>query len=203
MAADHDRAASPERSAALVAALTAGSRAMGLVRTVVLTAVLGVTYLGNAYATSNFVPNLLFEIVAGGALAAAVVPALSGPLARADRDAVERTSAALVNTVLLALTPVVLAGLLLRGPLMAALTSGVADEAVRTAERELGEFLLLFFLPQVWLYGVGVVLTGVLHAHHRFAGPALAPLLSSVVVTASYLLYALVEGPDADQLSSV
>ena len=176
---------------------------MGLVRTVVLTAVLGVTYLGNAYATSNFVPNLLFEVVAGGALAAAVVPALSGPLARADRDAVERTASALVNTVLLALTPVVLAGLLLRGPLMAALTSGVADEAVRGAERQLGEFLLLFFLPQVWLYGVGVVLTGVLHAHHRFAGPALAPLLSSVVVTASYLVYAWVEGPDADQLSSV
>lgn len=176
---------------------------MGLVRTVVVTAVLGVTFLGNAYATANFVPNLLFEIVAGGALAAAVVPALSGPLARADRDAVERTASALVNTVVLVLTPVVLAGLFLRGPLMAMLTSGVADAGVRSAERELGEFLLLFFLPQVWLYGVGVVLTGALHAHHRFAGPALAPLISSVVVTASYLVYAWVEGSRADQLASV
>ncbi|MGH2770933.1 MAG: lipid II flippase MurJ, partial [Actinomycetota bacterium] len=70
-------------------------------------------------------------------------------------------------------------------------------------ERELGELLLLFFLPQIWLYGLGTVLTGVLHAHHRFAGPALAPLLSSVVVTASYLLYALVEGPQARQLGEI
>src|SRR5262249_54868727 len=35
----------------------------------------------------------------------------------------------------------------------------------------------------------GVVLTGILQAHERFAGPALAPLLSSVVVIAAYLLY--------------
>jgi len=94
----------------------------------------------------------------------------------------------------------VLAGLALRGPLMALLTSGVHDPAIRAAERNLGEFFLLLFLPQVWLYGIGVVATGVLHAHHRFAGPALAPLLSSVVVTAAYLLYARVQGPGAQDI---
>ncbi|MEX0789942.1 MAG: lipid II flippase MurJ [Actinomycetota bacterium] len=64
-------------------------------------------------------------------------------------------------------------------------------------------FLLILFLPQLWLYVIGVVLTGVLHAHHRFAMPALAPLLSSLVVTASYLLYGYIEGPDADRLESI
>ena len=34
------------------------------------------------------------------------------------------------------------------------------------------------------------MLTGVLQAHRRFAGPALAPLLSSVVVASAYLLFA-------------
>jgi putative peptidoglycan lipid II flippase len=48
--------------------------------------------------------------------------------------------------------------------------------------------MLLVFLPQVVLYGVAVVLTGVLQAHRRFLGPALAPLLSSVVVISAYLL---------------
>ena len=47
--------------------------------------------------------------------------------------------------------------------------------------------MLVVFAPQVVLYGVGIVLTGVLQAHRRFAGPALAPLLSSVVVIAAYL----------------
>jgi putative peptidoglycan lipid II flippase len=201
--AEDVRAQTPERSAALVAGLTAGGRAMGLVRTVVVTAVLGVTYLGNTYASANAVPNLLFEVVAGGALAAAVIPALAGPLARGERKEVERTANALANTVLLLLTPIVAVCLLLRGPLMAFLTSSVADAGVRAAERRLGELLLLFFLPQIWLYGIGVVLTGVLHAHHRFAGPALAPLLSSVVVTASYLVYGAVEGPRAGNLEAI
>ena len=66
LSAEEIEAGSPERSAALVAALTAGARVMGLVRTVVVAAVLGVTFLGNAYASANFIPNLLFEIVAGG-----------------------------------------------------------------------------------------------------------------------------------------
>ena len=49
--------------------------------------------------------------------------------------------------------------------------------------------MLLVFLPQVVLYGLGVVLTGVLQAHRRFLGPALAPLLSSLVVIGAYLAY--------------
>ena len=42
--------------------------------------------------------------------------------------------------------------------------------------------MLRVFAPQLPLYGVGIVLTGVLQAHRRFAWPVLAPLLSSVTV---------------------
>jgi putative peptidoglycan lipid II flippase len=52
------------------------------------------------------------------------------------------------------------------------------------------------------LYGIAVVLTGVLQAHRRFAGPALAPLLSSLVVAAAYLLFAGIGGDrDVDGLA--
>ncbi len=148
-------------------------------------------------------PNLLFEIIAGGAIAAALLPALAAPAASRDSRVVGVIASGVLNRALLITTPVVIAGILLREPLMRALTSEVADAAVRTREIELGAFLLILFLPQLWFYVFGVVLTGVLHAHHRFAMPALAPLLSSVVVTASYLLYGFIEGPGADRLESV
>ena len=176
---------------------------MGLVRTLVATGVLGLTYLGNTYASTNLTSNLLFDLFAGGALAAVLVPALSAALVGDDPAEAEATANAFANTVLLVLTPVVLAGIALRGPIMAALTSGVHDLAIRAAERDLGAFFLLLFLPQVWLYGIGLVTTGVLHAHHRFAGPALAPLVSSVVVTASYLAYARIEGANGRDLLRV
>jgi len=46
------------------------------------------------------------------------------------------------------------------------------------------------FSPQIALYGVGIVLAGVLQAHRRFLGVVVAPLLSSLVVMATYLLFA-------------
>lgn len=176
---------------------------MGVVRTLVVTAVLGITYLGNTYSSANALPNLLFEIIAGGAIAAALLPALAAPAAARDKEAVGVIASGVLNRALLITTPVVLLGILLREPLMRALTSEVADAAVRASQIELGAFLLILFLPQLWLYVLGVVLTGVLHGYHRFAMPALAPLLSSVAVTASYLLYRLIEGPDADRLESI
>jgi putative peptidoglycan lipid II flippase len=193
----------PERGAAIVAGLTAASRGMGLARTVVATAVVGLTYLGNTYTSTNTTSNLLFDLFAGGALAAVVIPSLSACLVADDRAGLERTASAFLNVTLLWLTPVVFAGLVLRGPVMTILTSGVHNPAIRLQEQHLGSFLLLLFLPQVWLYGMGLVATGVLQAQHRFVGPALAPLVSSVVVTASYLLYAGVEHGHGQLLSAV
>lgn len=191
------------RSASVVSAITVASRVMGLVRTLVVTSVLGITFLGNTYTSANALPNLLFEIVVGGAVAAALLPAIAGAAAAGKRDEVEVISSAVLNRALLIMTPVVLAGILLREPLMRALTSAVEDPGIRALEVELGSLLLIMFLPQLWLYVIGVVLTAVLHAYHRFATPALAPLLSSVVVTGAYLLYGFVEGPSSDRLEAV
>ena len=55
--------------------------------------------------------------------------------------------------------------------------------------------MLRVFAMQLPLYGVGVVLTGVLHAHRRFTWPVLAPLLSSLTVIGAYAAFAAVEGP--------
>ena len=49
--------------------------------------------------------------------------------------------------------------------------------------------MLVVFAPQIALYGFAVVLYGVLQAHRRFIGPALAPLVSSLVVIGAYLAY--------------
>ncbi len=49
--------------------------------------------------------------------------------------------------------------------------------------------MLVIFAPQVVLYGIGIVLTGVLQARRSFLAPALAPLLSSLVVIAAYVTY--------------
>ena len=58
------------RSTVMVTVLTAVSRLTGLVRVVVVAAVIGDTYLGNTYQSTNTVPNILFELMAAGTLTA-------------------------------------------------------------------------------------------------------------------------------------
>ncbi|GMA85328.1 hypothetical protein GCM10025868_05780 [Angustibacter aerolatus] len=155
-------------------------------------ATVGNQCVGSAYAAANAVPNVLYEVVAGGALAGAVVPLLAGAIGRGDREQVSRTASALLGWALAVLVPVAVLLAALSGPLSRALVPA-GCEAARGAT----SLLLLTFAPQVLLYGVSVVLTGVLQAHHRFTWPALAPLLSSAVVVAVYVLYAVVSGSTA------
>ena len=180
-------AAGVARAAGLVALLTVVSRAAGAGRTLVLTnTVPGCA--GGTYAAANTVPNIAFEVVAGGALAGLVVPVLAGA---GDAERVRRTASALLGWTLLALVPLAVLIAVLAGPL-ASLVLG-ADPRCAGAVALAGR-LLVVFAPQVVLYGLAVVLTGVLQAHRRFAGLALAPLASSVVVAAGYLLYAALGG---------
>jgi putative peptidoglycan lipid II flippase len=49
--------------------------------------------------------------------------------------------------------------------------------------------MLAVFAPQVLFYGLAVVLYGILQAHRKFAAPAAAPLISSLVVITAYLVF--------------
>jgi putative peptidoglycan lipid II flippase len=176
-------------AAALIAVLTLLARLAGFGRTLVFTNTVGAGSTGDVYLAANQVPNIVFEVVAGGALAALVVPMLAGGIATGDREQVRRTASALLGWTLLVLTPLAILVAVLAEPIARLLLGGGNDEEVALAAR-----FLLVFAPQVVLYGIGIVLTGVLQAHRRFAGPAIAPLLSSVVVAGAYLLFAGIGG---------
>lgn len=177
-------------AAALIAVITLLARLAGFGRNLVFARTVGTTCVGDTYVAANTVPNIIFEIVAGGALASLVVPMLSGAIASGDHERARRTASALLTWTILILVPVSALLAVLARPLAEALLSGSSCSGVV----ELGARMLLVFAPQVVLYGVGIVLTGILQAHGRFAGPALAPLLSSVVVAVAYLLYRLSAG---------
>lgn len=173
-------------AAALISGITVLSRILGFGRWLVQSYAVGVTPTGTAYATANTLPNVLFEVVAGGALAGAVVPLLAGPLSRGTRSEVDRISSALLTWALVVLVPASVLLAVLARPLVE-LFFGAQDRSV--AAVDLAAQLLVVFAPQVPLYGIGVVLSGILLAQRRFAWPAAAPLLSSVVVITSYLVF--------------
>src|SRR6185437_11291301 len=93
------------RAAVMIGVITVLARLVGFGRQVVFAHTVGTTCLGTAYTTANMVPNIIYDIVLGGALTSVVVPVLAGPAAATGAEARRIASALLTWTVLL-LVPV-------------------------------------------------------------------------------------------------
>src|SRR3954454_24629380 len=184
----------------MISALTLLARLAGFGRTLVFTNTVGADSTGDVYLAANTVPNIVFEVVAGGALASLVVPMLAGGIATGNREQVRRTASAQLGWTLLVLLPVSIALAALARPIAVGLLGGDAGDPAKV---DLAGRFLVVFAPQAVLYGSAVVLAGLLQAHRRSAGPALAPLLSSLVVATAYLVFAAIGGGrDVAELST-
>jgi putative peptidoglycan lipid II flippase len=185
------------RAAALIAGLTIAARLLGLVRTLVFSQTVGSGCLGTAYNTANLLPNIIYDIVLGGALTSIMVPVLARPAERARTDPtaaaeVSQTSSALLTWTVMILVPVSAAVALAAGPLASLLNPHNANGGCGQQQQSLVSVtghMLAVFAPQIVLYGLAVVLYGILQAHRRFAAPALAPVISSLLLIAVYLVF--------------
>ena len=197
------------RAAALIAGLTILARTLGLGRQLVFAHTVQAYCLGTAYVTANQVPNIIYDVVLGGALASVMVPVLARPAQRSATDPaaarqVQQISSALLTWVVVVLGPVTVIIALTAGPIAGLLDPhnpaahcGHADLITVTAR------MLAVFAPQVLCYGLAVVLYGILQAHRKFTAPALAPVISSLVVIGAYLLFVPFGGKHRTQLSGL
>ena len=110
------------RAAVLIGVITMLARVIGFGRQVVFAHTVQASCLGTAYTTANMVPNIIYDIVLGGALTAVVVPVLAGP--DLDRDQVRQTSAALLSWAVLLLAGVSALVALVARPLVSVLIGG-------------------------------------------------------------------------------
>jgi putative peptidoglycan lipid II flippase len=189
-------AVSIARGASVIAGLTIVARILGLVRTLVFSQTVGATCLGTAYTTANQVPNLVYELVLGGAMASVMVPVLARSAERSTTDPgakaeVSRTASALLTWTLVILVPLSLIVAVGAGPIAALLNpSNPSAHCVHADMVATTATMLRVFAPQAALYGLSVVLFGLLQAYRRFAGYALAPLVSSLVLITAFLVFA-------------
>jgi putative peptidoglycan lipid II flippase len=181
------------RAAVLIGAITMLARVIGFGRQVVFAHTVQASCLGTAYTTANMVPNIIYDIVMGGALTAVVVPVLARPAQpeSGGREQVRQTSAALLSWAVLLLVPVSAVVALTARPLVSLLL-GATPGCPRPDMVAVSTRMLEVFAPQILLYGLAVVLYGILQAHRRFAAPALAPVLSSLVVIGAYFWFGAV-----------
>jgi len=163
-------------SAVLIMVGNIASRVLGLVREQTIAALFGTTAVASIFSAVSRVPTLVYDLLIGGAITAALVPVFSEIAGRTEtqasaegHDELRAVAGAVLMLALLALVPVVTLLVVFARPLIGVLGVGFSPEV-----REQGILLTRVALPSVLFLGVAAVLMAVLYALHRVLLPSFA-----------------------------
>jgi putative peptidoglycan lipid II flippase len=147
------------------------STAAGLAAQILISRAFGTTSELDAYFAANRVPEFLFTIISGGALASAFLPTFARFLTRGDKGGAWALASSIINLVVIVLG--LLSGLaaLFAPGIVRLLAPGFSD----TGQIQLTTSLLRVMLLSPLIFGVSGLLMATLNAHQHFIFPALAP----------------------------
>lgn len=170
-------------AAALVMVMNLVAKVLGFLREMVIARVYGATMFTDAYLVAYSLPSAAQQVI-GWAIVAAVVPLLTKRIVEGEAGAIRETANTFLNSTALLMLLISAVGII-ASPLLIKLTAPSLD-AETTA---LAVDMMRILFPVVLFYCIGMVLTGILHAHRRFAIAAFAPAFSSIIVIFAVLLF--------------
>jgi len=159
------------RAAGTVMAAFVLSNLVGLLRQVLISRAFGTGSALDAFYVAQRLPDILFNLVAGGALASAFIPTFTGFLMREDDEGAWRLASGVMNLVFIILCATSLLAALF-APL---LVSGLLGPGFASGQQALTVALLRILLLSPVIFGISGLLMGILNAHQHFIFPALAP----------------------------
>jgi len=165
------------RAGVILSAAFLVSRVLGYVRTVVLGATFGAGPELDAFFAAFRVPDLIFQIVAAGAMGSALIPVTAGLFATGERAHAWRVVATLANLLFVALSALAAVAFIGAPLLVRALAPGFDDAAItRTTE------LTRIMLAAPILLSLGAIATSALNAESRFTAAAAAPIVYNLAI---------------------
>jgi putative peptidoglycan lipid II flippase len=168
------------RAASLVMALFVASRAMGLLREMVIARQFGTSADLDAYLAAFRLPDMLFALMAGGALGSAFIPVFADYLTHGDEPGAWRLASAVINWVIVLLSVAGALAALLAPTLVAA----VIAPGFAPAQQALTAELMRWMLISTTIFGASGVVMGILNARQHFLLPAIAPVVYNAAIIA-------------------
>ena len=171
------------QAAVLVALGNVSSRILGLLRETVISHLFGATGLVSAFRVASIVPTMVYDLLIGGMISAALVPVFSEYATREHRESLLRLASTLFSIVALAFSAIVL---LLEGisPAVVWALGGGFDESLLSQTTTLTRLIT----PAVFFLGLSGVATGFLYANKRFIYPAFGASVFNLGIIAGALL---------------
>ena len=171
------------RAGMIVSGAFLASRLLGWLRIVVITNIYPTGPDLDAFFAAFRIPDLLFQLVAAGALSSALIPIISGLFATDEHARAWRVVSTVANLVLVALLVLGVIVLVAAPVIIPAITPGFTqaqwDETV--------ELTRIMVLSPIFL-ALGAVATSVLNSGGRFAAAAVAPIVYNLAIIGSALI---------------
>ena len=190
--AEADAAAKPvatsvSRASRIMALGTLVSRVTGMLRSLLIAAALGTAELATPYNLANSVPNTIYILVIGGAVNSIFVP----QLVRAMKDDADGGRAFMDRLLTIS---IIVCGLLTVA--CVAFAPQIVDfySGANGVNRELTIVFARYCLPQVFFYGMFVMLGQILNAKDTFGPFMWTPVLSNVIQIATFGAYIAIAG---------
>ncbi len=183
---DRERERAVVKSTAGMTVATLVSRVTGLVRTWAMAFALGNTLITSAYQVANNLPNVIYDLVAGGLLAAAFLPVLLLEQQRNGQEGFNRFASNILNICMLVLGVLSVICIVFAGPMVFTQTFTI-DQSGDVAQLATRFFRL--FAVQLLFYGLGGVITGILNSQRSYFLTSIAPALNNVCVIVGFFAY--------------
>ena len=167
------------RSSALMAAGTLVSRITGFIRNILIVALLGTSLLGDTYNVGNTMPNILYNLILGGALTAVFLPQIVRAAKDPDGGSLFISKlVTLMMSILVAITVIAM----IAAPLFLSLYAPTFDGR----EERITLLFIWFCLPQILFYGLYALLGQIANAKGSFGPMMWSPILNNLVVIALF-----------------
>jgi putative peptidoglycan lipid II flippase len=188
-------------SSAVMAAGTVLSRASGFVRGALLAAALGTYLHADLFNIANTIPNMLYILLAGGVFNAVLVPQIVRAM-KNDPDGGEAYTNRIITLGALFLGLVTVVMVAAAPLIMQIFLSERFDQPDLAEQRQSAIDFARYTLPQVFFYGMFVLLGQVLNARGRFGPMMWAPIANNVIAIGVLVTYLFVFGPAGKQDTS-
>ncbi len=167
------------RSSSFMGLGTIISRATGLIRNLLLVAALGTGLLGDAFNVANTTPNIIYNLLIGGALSAVFVPLIVQSFRQEDGGSAYISR--LLSLIASALLFITIAAMLL-APLLISLYAPTFSGR----SRDVTLAFALYCLPQILFYGLYGILGQIANAKEKFGPMMWAPIANNLLVIALF-----------------
>ncbi len=177
-------------AAALVMVFFVVSRITGLAREVVIGAQFGTSANLDAYLAAFRLPDILFQLVAGGALGSAFIPTFSSYWVRGERSQAWLLFSRVLNGVTILLVVIAMLAALAAEPIVrSVIAPGFSPE-----QQALTADLMRWMLLSTVVFGASGLIMGALNAVQHFLLPAAAPVVYNLSIIGGAWLLAPVYG---------